>query len=273
MSYLPILGAALKYDHVNALKDWIFEKNRTLELQDFCSVDVVDDEQDDLITAYKTLLEGYEGDFGIHGPFFSLNIAATDPLIQNVVQVRLLDALNKCEKLGATHMVVHSPFTFWHTLNFTNFGSLRDTMFEAANTILEPVLNRAENIGCTLMLENCDDAHPAYRNQLVMHMNSPNFKLSIDTGHAQLAHGQYKAPPVTDFITMAGDLLGHVHLQDADGYADRHWHPGEGTLPWAAIFNTLNKINANPRLLLEVREREHMLPETVKRLEALNLAQ
>ena len=273
MSSLPILGAALKYDNVVALKDWIFEKNRALELQDFCLVDVIDDDQDEVIDAYKKLLDGFDGIFGIHGPFFSLDLAATDKLVQNVVQVRLLDALNKCEKLGATHMVVHSPFNFFHTLNWVNFAYMKAELMAAAQTILQPVVMRAEEIGCCLMLENVGDADPALRNELVELINSPMFRVSIDTGHAHFAYGQYKAPPVTDFVSTAGSLLGHVHLQDADGYADRHWHPGEGTIPWGGVFRALSEIDANPRLILEVRDRTDLLPRTVSRLEALGLAQ
>ena len=273
MSSLPVLGAALNYDDVVTLKDWIFEKDRTLELQDFCPVDSLDDCQDELIAAYKTLLDGFGGVFGIHGPFFDLNLGASDPLIQEAVTKRLLDGITKAEKLGATHMVVHSPFTFWQTLNFTNYAFLRPAIFEAAQKILAPVVKRAEEIGCCLMLENIDDADPTLRNDLVNAVGSPMMKVSIDTGHAQLAHGQYKAPPVTDFIRVAGSLLGHVHLQDADGYADRHWHPGEGTLPWGAIFKTFGELEVAPRLIIEARDRQHKLPETVRRLEALGLAQ
>ncbi|WP_373235472.1 sugar phosphate isomerase/epimerase family protein [Cohaesibacter celericrescens] len=273
MSTLPILGAALSYKDVVSLKDWIFEKNRTLELQDFSRVDVLDDDQDALIDAYAQLLDGFGGVFGIHGPFLGLDLGSPDPLVQNVVMVRLLDAINKCERLGATHMVVHSPFNMFHTLNSMTFPSMRDEMIEAAANTLAPVLNRAEQIGCCLMLENVADSDPSLRNSLVKAIKSPMLKVSIDTGHAHFAHGQFKAPPVADFIYTAGSLLGHVHLQDADGYADRHWHPGEGTVPWGGVFKALADISATPRLILEVRDRKEQLPQTVARLQSLGLAQ
>ena len=273
MSSLPILGAALLYDDVARLKEWIFEKNRTLELQDFVPAKVQDDDQADMIAAYKKLLDGYGGSFGIHGPFFGLDVASDDRLIQQVVSKRLLDALGKCEALGATHMVVHSPFNMFHSLNFVNFAYMRAAIFEAAETILAPAVKRAEEIGCCLMLENVGDADPTLRSALVSAIDSPSFKVSIDTGHAHFAHGQFTAPPVADFVYMAGGQLGHVHLQDVDGYADRHWHPGEGTIPWGGVFKALADIDADPRLILEVRDRQDKLPLTVARLEALGLAQ
>ena len=72
---------------------------------------------------------------------------------------------------------------------------------------------------------------------------------------------------------MRARFLEHVHLQDADGYADRHWHPGEGTIPWGGVFKALRDIDANPRLIIEVHYNLDKLPETVKRLEDRGLAQ
>ena len=75
------------------------------------------------------------------------------------------------------------------------------------------------------MLENIDDTDPRDRTELVAAIDHPNLMVSLDTGHAELAHGRYGAPPVVDFIAASAQRLGHVHLQDADGYADRHWQP------------------------------------------------
>ncbi|MBN2629521.1 MAG: sugar phosphate isomerase/epimerase, partial [Rhodobacteraceae bacterium] len=100
----------------------------------------------------------------------------------------------------------------------------------------------------------------------------PNLRVSLDTGHAELAHGRYNAPPVVDFIAAAAGHLGHVHLQDADGYADRHWHPGDGRIPWRPVFDALADLQERPRLILEVRRDQLRLPATVARLEAQGLA-
>ncbi|WP_316863475.1 TIM barrel protein [uncultured Cohaesibacter sp.] len=273
MSDLPVLGAALNFTQVTSLKDWILEKDRCLELQDFSPVEAQGDDQDELITSYKSLLDGYKGTFGIHGPFFGLDLSSDDPLVQDVITKRYLDALVKCEKLGASHMVIHSPFNYFHSLNWLNFGYMKAAVFAAAQATLAPVVKRAEDIGCCLVLENVGDADPFLRKELAEAIHSDMFKLSIDTGHAAFAHGQFKAPPVTDFVLAADDMLAHVHLQDADGYADRHWHPGEGNIPWGGVFKAINDIPSEPRLILEVADRKELLPITVKRLEAQGLAQ
>lgn len=271
MTTLPRLGAALKIDAFRHLEHWMRDHNRALEIQDFVTYTSLHSDREGVLSAYAPLLDGYQGDIGIHGPFLGLDMSNPDPEIRALITKRLIQGLEVAEAVGGTHMVVHSPFTFWHKLNEQNYDWLRGDLFNASMECLEPVLKRAGDIGCVLMLENIDDADPFVRVDLVREIGSEFLKTSIDTGHAQLANGQYKAPPVTDFIAAAGDTLGHVHLQDADGYADRHWHPGEGTLPWPAVFGAIHKTAANPRLLIEPRDREDQLPQTVAALEARGL--
>jgi sugar phosphate isomerase/epimerase len=270
---LPVLGVATNLINFDQISDWILEKNRDIEIQDFIVARQLDAMSDDVINGYKKRLENHSGRVGIHGPFINLDITAVDPEIGAVTTKRLLQGLDACEKLGATHMVVHSPFSAWLSLNELNMPDIKRQMFEAAQDILTPCLKRCDEIGCMMVLENIDDTNPMLRSDLVQSFKSDLFKLSIDTGHAQLSHANNNAPAVVDFIISAGELLGHVHLQDVDGYADRHWHPGEGIIPWAPVFNELSKIDANPRLILEPKDRYDQLPQCVNRLEEQGLAQ
>ena len=269
---LPRLGAALTLERFRPLRDWICDSARPLEIQDFVGPEVIAGDCADRIAAWQQALAGHQGLRGIHGPFFGLDISAPDREIRAVVQRRLIRGIEIAEALGATHMVVHSPFTFWHVLNYVNYPHLRGAIFEAAADCLAPVLARAAEAGCTVMLENIDDTAPGDRTELVATIDHPNLMVSLDTGHAELAHGRYGAPPVVDFIAASAGRLGHVHLQDADGYADRHWHPGEGRIPWGPVFHALAICAPDARLIMEVNARHDRLPDTAARLAALGLA-
>jgi sugar phosphate isomerase/epimerase len=268
----PLLGVALTRQHFDRLHDWIVGPGRAIEVQDFMDVDVIAGDTDALVTDWRAALAGHHGPRGIHGPFFGLDLSNPDREIRAIVQRRLLKGLEIAAPLGAAHMVVHSPFNFWHALNRDNYPAIHGDMIAAMDDCLRPVLARAADAGCMVMLENIDDTDPQHRADAVHAIGHPNLALSIDTGHAALAHANYGAPPVVDFIAQAGGLLGHVHLQDVDGHADRHWHPGEGIIPWADVFNALDRSPAAPRLILEVRDRHDRLPATVAALEARGLA-
>ncbi|MBD3763241.1 MAG: sugar phosphate isomerase/epimerase [Rhodobacterales bacterium] len=269
---LPLLGAAVNLTSYPLIRDWVCGAGRAIEIQDFCAVGVLERDQADLIAAWRALLDGHMGDRGIHGPFFGLDIATPDGEVRAVVQKRMLQGLSVAEALGATHMVIHSPFTHWHQLNRANYPGVHPGLLSAAADCLAPVLARAADIGCTLMLENCDDTDPAARVDMVRHIDHANLKVSLDTGHADLVHGRYDAPPVVDFIAAAAGHLGHAHLQDVDGYADRHWHPGDGRIAWRPVLSALAALPERPRLILEVRADLPRLPATVAWLQGLGLA-
>jgi len=269
---MPRLGVAVQCQFFDTLGDWIFEHDRAIEIQDFTMPGVLAGDTLPLIEKYCKLLGGYAGDIGLHGPFIGFDIASSDAEIREIVQKRLLQGLEVAEALHATHMVVHSPFTQWHTQNVWNFEWIRPQMFEDAQATLAPAVERAENIGCTLVLENINDVDPSDRRLLADAIDSPRVKLSVDTGHAHLVHGSNGAPPVDYFLKDAGSMLAHVHLQDADGYADRHWVPGEGSILWTSVFDALASFDHQPRLIIEVFKNIHRIPGAVRAFEQAGLA-
>jgi sugar phosphate isomerase/epimerase len=221
--------------------------------------DVLDGSWRETVGAINTVLDGYQGRLGIHGPFWGLKIDSQDPLIRKVVTTRLLQGLEIAECLGATQMVIHSPFTTWDYNNLDLYPDGREDVVERVRLTLAEVIVRAENTGCEIVIENIEDKDPHARVLLARALASPQVRVSLDTGHAHYAHGSTGAPPVDYYVAAAGDLLSHVHIQDADGFADRHWAPGEGSIRWAAVFRALSRISSNPRLILELRDHADVL--------------
>jgi sugar phosphate isomerase/epimerase len=269
---LPRLGAALMLADVPPLRDWLFDAARPVEIQDFCTPEAMTRDPAPKIEAWGRALAGHAGPRLLHGPFYGLDLANPDEEIRALVQRRLVRGVEIAERLGCDMMVVHSPFDLWGRLNYHNYPGYRDALIGFSALALRPVLARAAAAGVTLVIENIEDCDPADRVDLVRRLDHPCLRVSLDTGHAMLAHLRMGAPPVQDHLAVAGGLLAHVHLQDTDGWADRHWHPGEGILPFAPLFHALRLMRAMPRLILEVNDRKAALPLTCARLEAAGLA-
>jgi sugar phosphate isomerase/epimerase len=261
------LGAALQLPDLDPLRDWLFEADRAIEIQDFATPNFRD--TDARIAAWRAALSGHDGPRGIHGPFVGLDISNPDEDIRAIVTTRLLDGVAVAESLAADMMVVHSPFTYWHGFNRTKDAAERNAVMEASADCLAPVLARASDTGVTLVLENIEDTDPADRADLVALIGHTRLALSVDTGHADIAHAKAGGPPVVDVLAHAGERLAHVHLQDVDGHADRHWHPGEGRIAWQPVIDTLAVMTRTPRLILEVSGNLHRLPQTAAWLEAM----
>lgn len=271
MTSLPVLGAAMRLDMLEIHRDWVLAHQRDLELQDFVTAETLSGDWMPLVERAKRLLDGHRGRLGIHGPFWGFVIGAQDPDVRTVVAKRMEQALSAAESLGATHMVIHSPFTTWSYNNLTNNPGEFDAMIERCRDNLAAAVKRAEDIGCVLVIENIEDIDPAHRCALADAFNSPAAAVSVDTGHAHYAHGSNGAPPVDYYIRIAGNRLKHVHLQDADGYADRHWSLGEGTIRWHSVFAALSELSSDPRLIIELRD-QTKIPQSAAYLQSLGLA-
>jgi len=272
MTSLPVVGAAMTLDDVETHRDWLFEKHRDLELQDFVEAEILNGDWKPLAERARTLLAGHRGRVGIHGPFWGFQIASQDPDIRAVVKKRLDQALDVCGDIGATHMVIHSPYTTWSYNHLAASPREAEKIVEYTHLTLGDAVKRAETLGLTLVIENIEDKDPQTRVALAASFSSPAVTVSIDTGHAHYAHGNTGAPPVDYYIHAAGERLQHVHLQDADGYADRHWSLGEGTILWPSVFAALSKIRSNPRLIIEIKDKSK-IPASAAYLASLGLAQ
>ncbi|PWK58100.1 sugar phosphate isomerase/epimerase family protein [Roseicyclus mahoneyensis] len=257
---LPLkIGAALMVADLPTYRDWLIGDQRDLEVQDFLRPEVLLGDWQAVVTEAKRHLDGFEGRLGIHGPFIDMTLDMADPEIAPIVSRRFVTAVDAATALGASQMVVHSPFTTWDWFNFGNdpeignTPSARDRKIARAQALLGPAVARAETCGVTLVIENIEDIDPGTRRELAASFASDAVRLSIDTGHAHYAHHATGAPPVDYFVTDAGPMLSHVHLQDADGFADRHWPPGRGTVNWHAVFRAIAALPQRPHLVLELR--------------------
>lgn len=276
MTPLPI-GAALMVGDLARFRDWLIAGQRDLEVQDFLKPEVLLGDWRALVDRAKRDLDGFEGRLGIHGPFYDLALDIMDPEIAPIIARRFVTAVQAAAALGATQMVIHSPYKTWDWFNFGNNPRVgnrpsdSEAMIARVHANLRDAVRLAEDEGITLVIENIEDIEPGWRRELAASFGSDTVRLSIDTGHAHYAHVATGAPPVDYFVTDAGLMLAHVHLQDADGFADRHWPPGRGTVNWHAVFRAIAALPQRPHLVLELRESSD-IPAAMAYLEREGLA-
>ncbi len=266
------IGACLKASEIAQHRAWLFDAERDIEIQDFVSHAGLTSEFDERISAACVALEGHRGRVGIHGPFEGLNIDNKDPELRPLITARFLKALEAADRIGARQMVMHSPYTRWYAANLWNWPGYDEALLGRVHDIMTPVVKQAETLGITLVIENILDVDPRHRREMVNSFGSDAIKLSIDTGHAHLARRMSDAPPVDYFVRDAGAQLAHVHLQDLDGHADRHWAPGDGEIHWDAVFSALTDCTSAPHLVLELRDKDD-IPKGFDYLQSRGLAE
>jgi sugar phosphate isomerase/epimerase len=249
--------------------DWILEKQRDIELTDPVFTPIFDEQFDHLSNSkiaksqwlfedwksiaghINSLLDGYTGCLSIHGPFIGIPTFAADLKLRDLCRLRFNQALEFAGEIGATQMVIHSPFEFFGDafVPHTTDKSL-DEIIALSIDLFSEVLSHAEEAQCVLVFENTYDKRPGPLVKLVRQFDSPLVKCSVDLGHAYLTHRQ-GGTPADRWISETGDLLAHTHLHDNDGAADRHWPVGRGDINWYAVFCALDILPAMPRLIIE----------------------
>lgn len=273
---LPLkIGAALQIDTVATHRDWLFADNRDIEIQDFVFHEPLRNWKDTVARA-KAALDGFEGRLGIHGPFIGLDIACADPDAAEVIGQKYAMGIEAAAALGARQMVIHSPFNNWAEYNRFNFvkpgfATLVEQVAADVKNLLGPALKLGEAHGVQMVVENIMDINPATRREMIDAIGSPALAVSIDTGHAQISQRASNAPPVDLFVRDAGNMLKHMHIQDTDGYADRHWAPGEGAIEWVEVFRALAELDSEPHLVLELKRHED-IPQGFAHLQSLGVA-
>ena len=100
------IGACMKLAEIETHRDWLFESDRDLELQDLVFADTLADPSG-FVAAARTALDGYRGRLGVHGPFWGLDIHTPDADMQRVITARFLAALDAAADIGARQMVLH----------------------------------------------------------------------------------------------------------------------------------------------------------------------
>ncbi len=263
----PVVGAAVWADdleRVDGLSAFLVDGDRDVEVRDFFLVDALRADWSQLTEKVRHKLDGHRGRVGIHGPGKGFKLDVEDPDIRAVAQARLHAGLDACLAVagspGTGHMVVHSPFSTWDWHNLDRGPGERTDKIERVHETLGEIVKRAEDEGVVIVIENVEDKDPRDRVALARSFDSPAVRVSLDTGHAHYAHVSTGAPAVDYYVRAAGAMLSHVHLQDGDGFADRHWQIGCGSIMWSSVFGALAELPDTPRLLLELRDRADLLP-------------
>ena len=161
------IGACLTAGEISDHRDWLYDDERDIELQDFISYRGLTSELDDRVAAASAALEGHKGLLGIHGPFEGLDMDCKDPEIRPIITTRFLKAIEAADRVGARQVVLHSPYGRWYAHNRLAKPNYAEEKLGHVHDVMAPVVKRAEEAGVTLVIENIVAVDPATRRQMV----------------------------------------------------------------------------------------------------------
>ena len=199
----------------------------------------------------------------IHGPW------RYPPKDENAEErAKWLEAMKKGVRaaayLGAPYMVVHPLMPYGiegmdHSEEIFNINADHFTK----------LCEYAEAFPVTVCLENMP--YPLFPIStvsrvldLVKHVNKKNFKVCLDTGHANVLG---TAPG--EAARLLGSYLAALHVHDNNGKSDAHLHVGEGAIDWRDFSKALHEIGFSGVVSAEPNIRGNYTPEQLSERQAI----
>lgn len=115
---------------------------------------------------------------------------------------------------------------------------------------IRPILDRADQLRVNIGIE-CEPGlyleYVAELREWIDRLAHPRFGANLDIGHSQVI-----GESISDAVTMLGERIWNLHVEDIPGRKHYHMIPGEGTLDWSALREALRGIGYERYLTVEL---------------------
>jgi sugar phosphate isomerase/epimerase len=165
----------------------------------------------------------------IHAAFMDLNPGALDPAIREATRRRFQQVFKAAEYLRPRVIVFHPGFDELH------YGDNRMAWLKNSIEFWRDVLPRAQELGCTIAVENIFEREPSTLRGLMEAIDDPCFRHCFDVGHWNM----FTTVTMEDWFAELGPFIAESHIHDNHGSADEHLPLGEGQIDFDLLFGLL----------------------------------
>ncbi|MFQ5427590.1 MAG: sugar phosphate isomerase/epimerase family protein [Thermodesulfobacteriota bacterium] len=176
-----------------------------------------------------------------HGPYINVDPASLQEEARSKAVQKYRKAFTAARLLGARVIVLHACYSD------NRFSGDVSRWVESSMKTWPEFVEMAGDIDLTIAAENIFEREPGPLKQLVEEINSPSFRLCIDSGHLNIFSGvSFEA-----WFKALGPYIAELHLHDNNGEADEHLPLGDGTIDFAEYFRLLRLYKVRPVYTIE----------------------
>lgn len=201
----------------------------------------------------KTQIGDFENPLSIHAIFSDLNVGSQDRDIVKIADTRYKYSFNIAKELGAKTLLFHSG-----NKAMKHEGS-QYKFIKNSVKYWRDFVKYFEDSGIVAVIENVHEREPKWCKMIIDEVNSPNLKLALDVGHANL----FSEVPVVDWVKEYGKDLYHLHIHNNFRKNDDHFSLLNGSVNYKEIFDEIKNQNLNPQFVFEMFKEEY-LKESLK---------
>ncbi len=236
----------MPFDHLPEYQEMVLQKKMNLEIYfSHYALNKLDEKQCRQ-TAELLISSGIKVTF--HAPFMDLRPGALDNKIRQVSIDRLKQVFDLVPYFHPLRIVCHPAYDSRY------YVSCDEEWLENSMATWVELIGLIGESGTKIALENVYEREPSVLRRLFELLNSDRICFCFDTGHFNV----FARVPLGIWFDELGKYLGHLHLHDNHGKFDEHLPVGNGTFPFAELFQRLQDIEARPLITLEAHNRDDL---------------
>jgi sugar phosphate isomerase/epimerase len=229
----------MPFDLLSQYQDDIIKEKMNLEI--YFSHYALDNLSEVKCQSTAKLLEEAGLRVTFHAPFMDLRPGALDEKIRQASLERLKQVFALAPYFQPLRIVCHPSYDHRY------YVSCDDIWLDRSATTWQELITLAKESKTVIALENVYEKEPHILRLLFERLNSDRICFCFDTGHFNV----FSRASLSVWLQELGKYLGQLHLHDNHGRFDEHLPVGNGTFPFADLFQTLREINADPVITLE----------------------
>ncbi|MBR6163166.1 sugar phosphate isomerase/epimerase [bacterium] len=196
----------------------------------------------------KNEIGDFENPLSIHAIFSDLNVGSQDKDIVKIADIRYKYSFKIAKELRAKTLLFHSG-----NKAMKHEGSQYKFIRNSVKYWKE-FIKCFEDEGIVAVIENVHEREPKWCKMIIEEVNSPNLKLALDVGHANL----FSEVPVVDWVKSYGKDLYHLHIHNNFKKNDDHFSLLNGSVDYKEIFDEIKRQNLTPQFVFEMFKEEYL---------------
>jgi sugar phosphate isomerase/epimerase len=188
--------------------------------------------------------------FSLHAPMWpDYEMGRAGAPAVNVIhpeKARRIDSMDEIKR--ALETAEHIPFNKMVVHLGERYDTWSQRTMEFAEAALEHLGAFAKPLGVRVLVENLlsEPTTPEHLITILDLGHLDGIGVCLDLGHAHVTVG------VGEAISVLGDRIVSMHVHDNHATKDEHLWPGDGTIDWPAVRESVQRLKAQPAAVLEI---------------------
>ncbi len=177
----------------------------------------------------------------MHGPYIDMNPGSADENQRLSTAERYERVFEVVSDLKPANVVLHAGYSERRYRGDTGLW------LEQSLKTWPRFVKEAERLNTVIAAENIFEKTPDTLKMLVARIDSPNFRVCIDSGHLRI----FSKVKIEEWFKDLGPFIAEVHIHDNFGKIDDHLPVGEGSIDFISFFRYLKAYSKDPVYTIE----------------------